>query len=74
MPDPLRIAIAGLGTVGAGTLRLLSEHDELLAARAGRSLAVTAVSARDRSKDRGVSVDDLAWFDDPVAMAQQAWF
>jgi homoserine dehydrogenase len=72
VPDPLRIAIAGLGTVGAGTLRLLSEHGELLAARAGRPLTVTAVSARDKSKDRGVPLDELAWFDDPVAMAQEA--
>ena len=72
MPDPLRIAIAGLGTVGAGTLRNLSEHAELLAARAGRQLRVTAVSARDQSKDRGVPLDGLAWFDDPVTMANQA--
>ncbi len=72
MADPLRIAIAGLGTVGAGTLRLLNEHVETLAARAGRPLTVTAVSARNKSKDRGVSVEGLAWFDDPVAMAREA--
>jgi len=72
VPDPLRIAIAGLGTVGAGTLRLLGLHSELLASRAGCPLTVTAVSARDRSKDRGVPLDGLAWFDDPVAMAREA--
>ena len=72
MSDPLRIAIAGLGTVGAGTLRVLADHAEILSSRAGRPLTVTAVSARDKSKDRGVPLDDLAWFDDPVAMAQEA--
>ncbi|NKB50026.1 MAG: homoserine dehydrogenase [Alphaproteobacteria bacterium] len=72
MSQPLCIAIAGLGTVGAGTLRVLQQHGDLLAARAGRPLAVTAVSAKSRTKDRGVSIDDVAWFDDPVAMAREA--
>ena len=44
---PVPIGIAGLGTVGAGTFRLLRQHAELLAARTGRNLAITAVSARD---------------------------
>ena len=72
MPQPLRIAIAGLGTVGAGTLRILADHGDLLAARAGCPLTVTAVSARNKTKDRGVALDDFAWFDDPVAMAREA--
>ncbi|NNE83649.1 MAG: homoserine dehydrogenase, partial [Alphaproteobacteria bacterium] len=72
MAQPLRIAIAGLGTVGAGTLRVLEEHAELLAARAGAPLTVTAVSAKNKTKDRGVSLDGFTWFDDPVAMAREA--
>lgn len=72
MAEPLRIAIAGLGTVGAGTLKLLAAHRDLLAARAGCPLEVTAVSARDRAKDRGVPLGDYAWFDDPVVMARNA--
>ena len=51
MTAPLRIAIAGLGTVGAGTLALLARNAELLAARCGRPLAVVAVSARDRARE-----------------------
>lgn len=69
MSAPLRIAVAGLGTVGAGVLSLLKANAELIAARCGRALEVVAVSARDRSKDRGVDISDFAWFDDPVAMA-----
>jgi homoserine dehydrogenase len=69
---PLKIAIAGLGTVGAGTVQLLREQAAVLEARAGRAIAVTAVSARDRSRDRGVSLDGLHWYDDPVAMADGA--
>lgn len=69
MNDPLKIGVAGLGTVGAGTLKLLTANGDLLAQRCGRQLQVTAVSARDRSRDRGVSLDGYQWFDDPVALA-----
>lgn len=66
---PLRIGIAGLGTVGAGVIRLLRENAETIAARAGRPITVTAVSARNRTLDRGVSLAGLAWHDDPLALA-----
>jgi homoserine dehydrogenase len=69
MTHPLSVALAGLGTVGGGVLRLLRDNAGIVAARAGRPIAVTAVSARDRTKDRGVSVSGLRWYDDPVALA-----
>ncbi len=69
---PLKVAVAGLGTVGAGVLKVLAGNRDEIAARAGRPIVVTAVSARNRDKDRGVSLDGIAWFDDPVAMAKDA--
>lgn len=69
MAEPLRLAIAGLGTVGAGVLRLLETNAGLLTSRAGRALTVTAVSARDRAKDRGVDLAGVAWEDDMTALA-----
>ncbi|MDH5556674.1 MAG: homoserine dehydrogenase, partial [Alphaproteobacteria bacterium] len=72
MTKPLKIAVAGLGTVGAGTLKLLNEKAELLTLRAGRQLQVTAVSARNRNMDRGVDISDIQWFDDAVEMARGA--
>ncbi|MEL6238194.1 MAG: homoserine dehydrogenase, partial [Pseudomonadota bacterium] len=66
---PLRIAIAGLGTVGAGVVRLLDTNRDLIAARAGRGIEVTAVSARDRGKDRGINHDRFYWEDDMTALA-----
>ena len=72
MTRPLSVGIAGLGTVGGGVLAVLRDNAELIAARAGRPIAVTAVSARDRSRDRGVSVSGLRWYDDPVALAHDA--
>lgn len=72
MRPPLKIAVAGLGTVGAGVLKLLAENRELLAKRCGRHIDVVAVSARDRTRQRGVSLDGMAWFDDPAEMAARA--
>src|SRR5207237_9245633 len=65
----LKIAVAGLGTVGAGTLQLLARQAELLATRAGRRIVVAAVSARDRRRDRGVDLSAARWYEDAAAMA-----
>lgn len=64
--SPLRLGIAGLGTVGAGVIRLLETNSDLITARAGRPLKVVAVSARDRTRDRGVNVSGLRWYDNAV--------
>ncbi|MBV1701661.1 MAG: homoserine dehydrogenase [Hyphomicrobiales bacterium] len=70
MAQLIRIGIAGLGTVGAAVLRILAEHSNQLELRAGQKLVVTGVSARNRTKDRGVDISALQWFDDPVALAR----
>ncbi len=72
MTAPLRIAVAGLGTVGAGVIRLLADNGAVIADRAGRPLQVIAVSARHRDTDRGVSLDGIDWYDDAREMAQVA--
>ena len=72
MAEPLRIALAGLGTVGAGVIRLLRTNADLVARRAGRPLEIVAVSARDRNKNRGVDLSRFAWEDDMTAMAARA--
>jgi homoserine dehydrogenase len=70
--EPLKIAVAGLGTVGAGLVKLLASQAALLEARCGRRLVLTAVAARDRHKQRDVDISKYAWFDDPVEMAKSA--
>ncbi len=70
MFDPLKIGIAGLGTVGVGVIRLLAEHGELLATRCGRRIEVAAVSARDRGRDRGVELGAFKWYDDARDLAR----
>ncbi len=71
MTQPLRLGIAGLGTVGIGVVKIIRRQAALLEARTGRRIEITAVSARDASKDRGVSLKDYAWETDPVALAKR---
>lgn len=71
MTTPLRLGIAGLGTVGTGVVKILRQKANLLAERAGRPVVITAVSARNRDKDRGVNLKGYAWEDNPVALARR---
>ena len=67
---PLRIGVAGLGNVGATLVRILQKDAEELTRKIGRTVAVTAVCARSRSKARGIDLGAVEWFDDPVALAK----
>ncbi|MFK7874798.1 MAG: homoserine dehydrogenase [Paracoccaceae bacterium] len=69
MSNPLRLGIAGLGTVGVGVVKILRDQTDLLTRRTGRDITISAVSARSRSKDRGVALDAFGWEDDPVKLA-----
>jgi len=66
---PMRLALAGLGTVGTGVLTLLADNAAAIAARAGRPIEVAAVCARDRRRDRGVDLSGYKWCDSPEALA-----
>ena len=68
-PDTaLRVGLAGLGTVGGGVISLLDANPELIARRAGQAIVVTAVSARDRHRERGVDLGRIAWVDDATEL------
>lgn len=69
MTPPLRIALAGLGTVGVGVIKLIIENRDIIARRAGRAIEIVAVTARDRTKDRGVDIAGYRWTDDMTALA-----
>lgn len=71
MANPLRLGIAGLGTVGVGVVKIVQQHAVRMAARTGHIIEITAVSARNRDKDRGVDLSGYAWEDDPVALARR---
>ncbi|MEP7455157.1 homoserine dehydrogenase [Phyllobacterium sp. SB3] len=70
MSEALRVGIAGLGTVGASVLKILRDKGEMLTRQCGKQMVVTAVSARDAKRDRGVDFSSATWFDDPVELAK----
>ncbi len=71
MAEPLRVALAGLGTVGAGVIRLVEANAALIARRAGRPITITVISARDRSKKRPVDLSPYLWEDDMVILGER---
>jgi homoserine dehydrogenase len=71
MRNPIRVGVAGLGTVGSALVSQIGEQRELLAARCGRSIDVVAVCARSRAKKRGLDLKSVKWFSDPQALARE---
>ncbi len=71
MSSPLRLGIAGLGTVGIGVVKIVQRHAGLLALRSGRAVEIVAVSARDRHRNRDADLSGYAWEADAVALAQR---
>jgi homoserine dehydrogenase len=69
MNEPLKLGVAGLGTVGAGLLQLLETHAPDLQETLGRPIVVTGVCARNRDKARGAELTGARWFDSAVALA-----
>ena len=70
MAEPLKVGLAGLGTVGSAVVRLLDQGRDKLIARCGRPIEVVALSARSRGKKRDFDVRKFRWFADPVALAR----
>ena len=69
MTKPLRIGIAGLGTVGRGVVKILHKNKNLLRKRARRPIEVIAVSAKNKAKNRGISLESYNWENDPRVLA-----
>jgi homoserine dehydrogenase len=70
MAAPLKVGLAGLGTVGAAVVQLLERGRDKMIARCGRPVEIVAVSARSRSKKRGVDLKKIRWIADPVELAR----
>jgi len=65
----LRVGLAGLGTVGAGTFKILQANADLITRRTGVRIVVTAVNARNKGKDRGIDLSSVEWVDNPIDLA-----
>jgi homoserine dehydrogenase len=72
MTQPLKVGLAGLGTVGTGVAQVLLSNAPALAARAGRPIRIAAISARSKAKDRGVDLSGIPFENDPIALAARS--
>ena len=68
---PLNIAIAGLGTVGTGILKILQQNADLLTKKAGKPIQVTAVCAKDKNRTRDVNLNGIDWVENPLLLAER---
>ena len=69
MVAPLKVGIAGLGTVGAEVVRLIENESRALSARCGRSVRVVAVTARSKVKKRSIDLRGITWAKSPLELA-----
>ncbi len=72
MADALKVGIAGLGTVGASLVKIIQTRANELAVTCGRAIEITAITARDRNRDRGFDMSGMAWFATPEKLAAEA--
>src|SRR6185436_18997597 len=70
MATPLKVGLAGLGTVGASVVRLIDQQRVALAQRCGRPIEIVAVSARSKAKNRGIDLKRFRWVRDPIVLAR----
>ena len=71
MTKPLRLGIAGLGTVGVGVIKIIQEKLSTLEARTGKKIIISAVTARSKTKQRGINLPPYQWEKDPVSLAKR---
>ena len=72
MGAPLKVAIAGLGTVGSGTAKLIQANADLIAARCGRPVQLTAIADKIRKSAPDITLAGIAWYDDAEKMVAEA--
>ena len=70
MTSPLKIGVAGLGTVGSALVEILQNRHDLLESRAGRPIKLVSVSAKHKNKKRDLDISNYVWYDDPVELSQ----
>lgn len=69
MSNKLRVAVAGLGNVGVGVVKILEQHKKLITDRAGCELEITTVCARNHNVDRGIDLSKYRWVADATTLA-----
>lgn len=70
MANPLKLGLAGIGTVGTGLVRLIAARTDVLREKTGRPIEIVAVSARNKRKKRDADLSGIRFVSDPVALAR----
>jgi homoserine dehydrogenase len=68
VPDPVRVGLLGCGNVGAALARIVAEHADVIAARAGAGVEITRVAVRDVGRPRDVKLPPAAFTDDAASV------
>ena len=71
MTKPLRLGIAGLGTVGIGVIKIIQNKKSLLEERTGRKILISAITAKSKTKKRGLDLSSYHWEKDPISLANR---
>ncbi len=66
--QPLRVGVAGIGTVGASLTKLLHRRRDDLRARSGRDVVITTYSAK-TAGNRGLPLGEAVYFADAIELA-----
>jgi homoserine dehydrogenase len=69
---PLKVGLAGLGTVGSAVVQMLARSREHLAARAGRPIELVAYASKDPPRDQSIDLSKARQVADPVALAKES--
>jgi homoserine dehydrogenase len=70
MAAPLKVGLAGLGTVGSAVAAMLARSRDEIAERAGRPIELVAYAAKDPPKDSSLDLSKLRKLPDPLALAR----
>ena len=72
MGKVFKVAIAGLGTVGGGAVKLLKQNAEEISNRCGKKVEIVALCSRRKTHiNVDFDVSDIPWYDDAVQMAKE---
>jgi homoserine dehydrogenase len=68
--DPVKVGLLGLGTVGGGTLNVLTRNAQEIARRAGRDIQITQAAAKAYDPDALIGLDRVEITDDAFAVVK----
>ena len=71
MAQNVNIVIAGLGTVGSSTIRLIEKNKNIFLRKSGLKINILGIFAKNKFKTRNFTKNKYKWFDNPIKMIKQ---